>query len=219
MSKNEKKFSAVLFDMDGVIVDSMPYHFFAWYEAFRKYGIIVSSQDIYEHEGEKWETTLSSFLQQNNLPADYKLMLKIFNYRQKVFRKIFKRHLFPGVPELAAELKAKGYLLGVVSGTPSYDIKKLIPHKLLKLFDSIVGGDNIEHGKPHPDPYLKSAADLRLKPEQCLVIENAPLGINSAKSAGCFCLAVTTSLPAQYLQKADKICELKRLRETLLPML
>jgi len=208
-------FKAILFDMDGVILDSMPYHVFAWQEALEKHGIKVSRQDIYEHEGEKWETTLNNFFQKNNLPADPKLMLKIFTYKRKVFRKVFKRRLMPGVPELVAELKAKNYLLGIVSGTPSRDIKRLIPHQLLKLFDSIVGGDTVKLGKPHPDPYLKCTADLQLAPAQCLVIENAPLGITSAQSAGCFCLAVTTSLPARYLQKANQVCELKQLGETL----
>jgi len=213
------KFKAVLFDMDGVILDSMPYHVFAWQEALRKYGIMASSQDIYEHEGEKWETTLTNFFQKNGLPDNPKMMLDIFNYKRKILRKIFQRRLMPGVPELAAELKAKNYLLGIVSGTPCRDIKRLIPRRLLKLFDSIVGGDTVQLGKPNPDPYLKSIADLQLSLEQCLVIENAPLGITSAKRAGCFCLAVTTSLPAQYLQKADKICELKQLREIVLSSL
>lgn len=205
--------------MDGVIVDSMPYHFFAWYKAFQKFGITVNSQDIYKHEGEKWDRTLQSFLEQNNMPPDHKLMTKIFKYRQKVFRKIFERHLFPGIPELVSELKKLGYKLGVVSGTPSSDIKKLIPGKLLKLFDSVIGGDNVQIGKPNPEPYLKSINALELKPQECLVIENAPLGIASAKSAGCFCLAITTSLPQQYLTQADKICRLSDLRETLLSVL
>jgi len=205
--------------MDGVIIDSMPYHFFAWYEALWKHGILVNGQDIYEHEGEKWDSTLSNILQENNRPADRKLMFKIFTDKRKILHKIFKRHLMPGVPELIAELKTKGYLLGIVSGTPTYDIRRLVPRQLLKLFDNIVGGDTVERGKPHPDPYLQSTANLKLPPEECLVIENAPLGISAAKSAGCFCLAVTTSLPEPYLQKADKICALKVLRETVLSVL
>jgi beta-phosphoglucomutase len=215
------KIRALLFDMDGVIVDSMPYHFFAWYEALKKYGITVGPQDIYAHEGEKWETTLKHYLSRNNLPTDLQLRQKIFNYRQKLFRKIFRRHIMPGLPELLRELKAKKYLLGLVSGTPSYDMPKLLSKPLLKLFDCTVGGDLVTHSKPHPEPYLAAAQKLALSPKECLVIENAPLGIRSAKAARMRCLAVTTSLPADYLQKAgaDHVCEISDLRKWVLRLI
>lgn len=212
-------YSAVLFDLDGVIIDSMPYHFFAWYEALKKYGITVNTQDIYEHEGEKWDSTLQTLAKQSGQKLTDQTALKIFQYRQKIFHKIFKCHLMPGLPELIAELKNKGYRLGIVSGTPSTDIKKLLPPKLLKLFDCLVGGDTVAQGKPAPEPYRQAAQLLGLTPEKCLAIENSPLGIASAKSAGCFCLAVTTSLPENYLKKADVLCPLKNLREVLLNLL
>ncbi|GBR77274.1 phosphatase YcjU, partial [Candidatus Termititenax persephonae] len=173
------KISALLFDMDGVIVDSMPYHFFAWYEALKRYGITVSTQDIYEHEGEKWETTLRHYLAPSGLPVNPPLLKKIFAYRQKLFRRIFRRHLLPGIPELLRELKALEYQLGLVSGTPSYDMPRLISKPVLKLFDCTLGGDMVAHSKPHPEPYLAAAAKLSKKPAECLVIENAPLGIRS----------------------------------------
>jgi beta-phosphoglucomutase len=209
------KTRALLFDMDGVIVDSMPYHFFAWYEALKKYGITVSTQDIYEHEGEKWEITLKYYLAQNNLPTDLLFRHKIFNYRQKLFRKIFRRSIMPGIPELLQELKAQKYQLGLVSGTPSGDMPQLLSKPLLRLFDCTVGGDLAIHSKPHPEPYLTAAQKLALRPVECLAIENAPLGIRSAKAARMRCLAVTTSLPASYLRKAgaDWVCGIKDLRQ------
>ena len=212
------KIRAVFFDMDGVLVDSMPYHFFAWYTALRRYGILVNSQDIYRHEGEKWEDTLAYFWRQNKRPVDTGLLRKVFNYRQKVFHKIFRRQLMPDAPELAAALKTRGYLLGVVSGTPVRDIKWLLPRPLWRLFDCITGGDSAARGKPDPEPYLQTAARLALPPAACLVIENAPLGIAAAKAAGMTCLAVTTSLPAEYLP-ADRVCHIRDLRENLQLML
>jgi len=65
----------------------------------------------------------------------------------------------------------------------------------------------VKKGKPHPEPYLRCARLLRVKPSQCVVIENAPFGIISAKKAGMFCLALTTSLPAEYLKEADMVVE------------
>ena len=68
---------------------------------------------------------------------------------------------------------------------------------------TIVAGDSVKHGKPCPDPYLKAAKLLKLFPDDCIVVENAPYGIESAKRAGMYCIAVTTSLPKEYLRKAD----------------
>jgi len=70
-----------------------------------------------------------------------------------------------------------------------------------------VSGDSVKRGKPYPDPYIKAAKILGLRPNDCLVIENAPYGIRSAKAAGMFCVAVTTSLPKEYLKKADVIVD------------
>ena len=66
---------------------------------------------------------------------------------------------------------------------------------------------NVKKGKPHPEPYLKAAEALSLKPAQCLVVENAPFGIESAKRAGMFCVAVATSLPKEYLKGADTVVD------------
>ena len=127
--------------------------------------------------------------------------------RQKIFRKYFRRRLFSGVDEFLRCLKNKGYLLAIVTGTPMPQLKKILPAKIQFLFDTIVTGDLVKKGKPYPDPFLKAAKDLNLKPSQCLVIENAPLGIRSAKAARMFCVAITTSLPKEYLQMADVVVD------------
>ena len=71
----------------------------------------------------------------------------------------------------------------------------------------MVCGDHVKKGKPHPEPYLRAAKILDLRPQECTVIENAPYGIESAKRAGMFCIALTTSLPQAYLKKADMIVD------------
>lgn len=86
-------------------------------------------------------------------------------------------------------------------------LKKILPDRIQSLFDTIVTGDLVKKGKPHPDPFLKAAADLGLKPSQCLFIENASLGIRLAKAAKMFCAAITTSLPKEYLQMADVVVD------------
>jgi beta-phosphoglucomutase len=197
------KVKAIIFDLDGVIVDSMPYHFLAWYEALRPFGLRVSCFEVYSREGERWDKTLSDLLSQARIKYSKRTLREIFLLRKKIFRKYFKRFIFPDALEVLFCLKKKRYSLGLVTGTPISEIKKILPERIRGLFSAIVAGDQVKRGKPHPEPFLEAAKRLRLSPSECLVIENAPLGIASAKKAGMFCIALATSLPAQYLKDAD----------------
>ncbi|MDD5506410.1 MAG: HAD family phosphatase [Candidatus Omnitrophica bacterium] len=203
MKKLQIRPEAIIFDMDGVIVDSMPYHFIAWYEALRPWGVRVSCFEVYAQEGERWETTLKGLLKREKIKPTKKILREIFNKRQKIFKRYFKRHIFHGAGELLAELKNKGFMLGLVTGSPQNEVKRILPVKLLKLFSAVVAGNQVKNGKPHPEPYLMAARLLGVRPQACLVIENAPFGIISAKQAGMPCIAVSTSLPKEYLAAAD----------------
>jgi len=207
MKKLKEHPKAIIFDMDGVIVDSMPYHFIAWYEALKPYGVRVSCFDVYTKEGERWDKTLKSLLASHRVDPTQKILDQIFALRKKIFRKYFKRFIFTGVDEFLACLKNKRYLLGLVTGTPTPEIDRILPKKIKGFFDCIVAGDHVKKGKPNPEPYLLAAKKLKTRADGCVVVENAPLGIESAKSAGMFCVAVTTSLPADYLGKADAVVE------------
>ncbi|MDD5238087.1 MAG: HAD family phosphatase [Candidatus Omnitrophica bacterium] len=196
---------AIIFDMDGVIVDSMPYHFLSWYEALRPWGVRVSCFDVYSKEGENWEKTLVRLLKRAKIKPTAKILKKIFSSRQKIFKRYFQRFIFKGAQDFLQCLRKKGYLLGLVTGTPAQEIKRILPRHMRSLFDMIVSGNEVKNGKPHPEPYLKAAKGLRVKPAECIVVENAPFGIKSAKRAGMFCIALTTSLPREYLKGADLI--------------
>ena len=193
--------------MDGVIVDSMPYHFLAWYEALRPYGVRVSCFEVYSREGERWDKSLKDFLRMGNLKPTPGLMREVFASRQKIFKKYFKRFIFKGVEEFLRCLKGKGYRLGLVTGTPHAQVIRILPASIRSLFDCMVCGDQVRNGKPHPEPYMKAGRLLKLAVHECAVVENAPYGIESAQRAGMFCIAVTTSLPSVYLSKADRIVD------------
>jgi beta-phosphoglucomutase len=198
---------AIICDMDGVIVDSMPYHFLAWYEALRPYGISVKCFDVYSREGERWQKSLEDFLKGSGISPSKELFKKVFTARCRLFRNRFKRFVFTGAREFLVCLKKKGYTLGLVTATTRGGVKEILPKNIEKLFDHIVTGDCVKKGKPYPEPYLKAARDLGVKPSECVVIENAPYGITSAKRAGMFCIALTSSLPKEYLKKADVIAD------------
>ncbi len=198
---------AIIFDMDGVLIDSMPYHFLSWYEALRPYGVRVSCFDVYSKEGEKWNRTLKDLFIQSGIRPTPKLLSEVFYKRQRIFKKFFKRYIFSGAEALLSYLSKCGYALGLVTGTPKNEVNTILPRKIISKFKVIVAGDQVKRGKPYPDPYLKAARIFGFKPQECLVVENAPLGIKSAKKAGMFCVAITTSLPKDYLKEADIILD------------
>ncbi len=202
------RLKAVIFDFDGVIVDSMPYHFIAWFEALRPYGVRVGCLDVYCREGERWEKSVRDFLGRNNIKPSPELLGRIFRRRRRIFRKYSaSMRFFPGAFRILRELKIRGYKLALVSGTPYIEIKRMLPAVIGRLFDVMVTGDKVRRGKPHPEPYETALRLLGLKAAECLVVENAPLGIASASGAGIFCAAVSTSLPAGYLSGADVIID------------
>lgn len=200
-----RQLRAVVFDMDGVIVDSMPYHFIAWYEALRPWAIRINCFDVYLREGEKWQYTLKDLTKRAGVRPTQAMLRKIFYDRDRIFRRYFKRYIFPEVEGFLRDLKRQGYCLALVTSTPLDEMRRILPGRLQQYFDCIVTGSQVRRGKPYPDPYLKAARTLRLDPATCLVIENAPLGITSAKRAGMTCYALTTSLPAEYLTGADAV--------------
>ncbi len=204
---SKRSFSAILFDMDGVIVDSMPYHYIAWYEALLPYGIRATAFDAYIREGEKWHKTLKELFEREGLKYNDKIGRKIFKERGKIFKKFFKRRIFYGVEEFLRCIKSKGYLTALVSGTPEDEIKKILPKNIREKFDVIIAGDHLKRGKPFPDPYIRAAKLLKVPSKKCAVVENSPNGIKAAKSAGMFCFAITTSLPKEYLEGADIIVD------------
>ena len=108
-----------------------------------------------------------------------------------------------GAEQLVKKLKVKGYLLGLVTGGSSKRLSNSGIDSLLEKLDVKITGDMVAQGKPFPEPYLKEAEFLKVSPKSCLVIENAPLCIESAKKAGMACIAVSSTLEKKYLLHAD----------------
>ena len=113
--------------------------------------------------------------------------------------------LYPGVLELLEELRAKGILIAVVTAALGERLRRSCPEGFLERFDAVVTGNDLKEGKPSPAPYLCGAAKLGMSPDVCIVVENAPLGIESAKKAGSYCIALCTTLDHKYLAAADEV--------------
>ena len=199
------KVKAVIFDMDGVITNTMPDHFRAWKIIFLKEGIKVTHFDIYSREGQKGIMSvgeISKEYQRPIAPGDAK---KILLEKEELFKKIVKRRFIVGARSFLRFLYKKNIKLALVTGTSRHELHQILPDHIYNLFSVIVTGSDVKYGKPHPEPFLKALQLLKLKPSEAVVIENAPFGIQSAKQAGLRCLALASSLPKKFLHEADSI--------------
>ncbi|MGE5280218.1 MAG: HAD family hydrolase [Deltaproteobacteria bacterium] len=196
---------AVLFDMDGVITDTMPYHFRAWKKVMKDNGIAVSRCEVFLREGQPGRLTIKEIFAERGRAFDARLAAKIIREKESLFKRIVRPRFVPGARRFIARLAGKGIRMGLVTGTAAHEVAQILPAALRRRFSVRVTGDDVRHGKPHPEPYLLALKKLGLRPRQAVVLENAPFGIHSAKKAGLMCIALQTSLPKAYLKDADLV--------------
>jgi len=199
------KLKAVIFDMDGVITDTMPFHYRAWRKIFKNEGLLVSEKEIYLREGQPGNITIKEIFSERGLKLTPETLARILSSKEEKFKKSVCRRFIRGSRPFIHLLKIKGFMLALVTGTARNEVKKILPKKLSSMFDVSITGDEVKHGKPDPEPYLLALKRLKIKAKDAIVLENAPFGILSAKSAGLRCIALETSLPKRYLQKADYV--------------
>ena len=199
------KVDAVIFDMDGVITDTMPYHFRVWKSIFLREGFAVTHEDIYKREGQKGIESVRELFAEYKKPWDVQYDLVLLKEKEHRFKEVFRRRFIAGSRGFLRSLYKQGFKLALVTGSARNEAEKLLPEDIFDCFDVTVCGCDVQNGKPHPEPYLKALKKLSLKPDQAVVIENAPFGIRSAKAAGIKCLAIETSLPKSYLHQADAV--------------
>jgi len=196
---------AVVFDMDGVITDTMRYHYFAWKKVFATVGVHVDRRDVYKREGQRGLTSILGMCQDKGIVISRKTAQQLLDKKEVLFKKIFKKRFVTGSRTFVRALSQQGFRLALVTGTSFLEVEKILPGPLRARFDVVITGCDVRHGKPHPEPFQKALRLLRVSANDAVVIENAPLGILSAKRAGLRCLALETSLPRSYLTKADKV--------------
>lgn len=199
------KVKAVLFDMDGVITDTMPYHFRAWKKVMRQTGIDVTECEVYLREGQPGRRTIKELFAERGRTFDPALAKRIIRDKEKLFKKIVRRRFVRGARRFVSHLGEKGIISALVTGTARHEATKILPASMRRSFRVVVTGDEVRHGKPHPEPYLLALKKLGVRPREAVVLENAPFGIHAAKQAGLTCIALETSLPKAYLRDADMV--------------
>ncbi len=197
---------ALIFDMDGVLVDSMPFHAAAWKRAFLEMGMVIRDEDIYAIEGSNPGSGLPILIRcAGEDPEAFDLEEITAIYRQE-FGKIFELKAFEGLKECLETLKSR-FLLSVVSGSDRLIVHGILDELFPGVFDAVITGDDVIYAKPHPDPFLKAVKLLQVRKEECLVIENAILGVEAAKRADIYCIGVPTYVDVEQLDRADLVVE------------
>ena len=205
MVKRKIIIKAVLLDLDGVITNSMPYHFQSWKYVFKKIGLDLTHLDIYLREGQPGIISLREICKKYKKEFNIQEAKVILNQKELMFKKIVQPKYIAHSRWLISKLKRMGFRLGLVTGTARHEVQRMLPNNLINKFDVVITANNVKLGKPHPEPYEKAIRRLSCKSNQAVAIENAPFGIQSAKRAGLKCLAIETSLPKKYLKQADAV--------------
>lgn len=196
-------FNSLIFDVDGVLVDSMPCHADAWISTFSEVGIDIIRQDIYDIEGSNHTGIIKFIFKKAGREAEPELIEKLRVRKRELFFRNKKISSFEGMYDLLKTLKER-FHLAVVSGSDRPIVDSMMNEFYPDIFEVIISGADVTNGKPHPEPYLKAVDMLGVKKEKCLVIENAPLGVDSAKNAGLYCVTVPTYVAAEKLKRADR---------------
>lgn len=202
---NEKK--AVIFDLDGVLVDTGKFHRQSWYDLAEKEGFRMTDEFFYETFGMQNNQILPR-LARRPLTADE--IDRLSDWKEQRYRDLAAGGLRPleGVPDLIKNLKENGFLLAVGSSTPRKNIDFIIEQlHLADVFDAEVSSEDVTRGKPAPDTFLKAAEKLDVPTRRCAVVEDAVAGIQSAKAAGMAVVAVTTTRKRSVLTQADMVVD------------
>jgi beta-phosphoglucomutase len=198
---------SVLFDMDGVILDSMPYHVKAWQKALSEYGFSVSAELLYLHEGAIEPDTAAAIFKDNGHIMNADIFKKILSRQMEIFSSLYQTMIkpFPGVPQILKRLRHLGWQMALVTSSHQKILQRVLPPEIKNYMDYIITGDQVKRRKPFPDPFIAALSLLGGNQKVCLVVENAPAGIKAAKAADLHCIALTTTLSKEHLFEADTV--------------
>lgn len=194
---------AVIFDFDGVLGDTMQDNCVAWQKSFARYDYALPAADYYKLEGMGRYQIAEKILAQNNL--DLSLVEDIVTFKEEYYKQNNTFRLYDGVDDIFRFLKEKNVPVAIVTGASRARIGEHLDKAIEESLTVLVTADDVTHTKPHPEPYLKAVKKLNKPAANCLVVENAILGIRSAKAAGCICYALETTLTSADLVDADEV--------------
>jgi beta-phosphoglucomutase len=193
---------AVIWDLDGVIIDSADEHRRAWQRLAREEGIVMTDADFWATFGMRNDNIFA--LIWGNLPPEK--VKELADRKEMYFRELVRESAapLPGAIELMRGLRDAGFVQALASSSPIENIQLICDVLGLKHYLSVlVSGETVARGKPAPDIFLKAATELHVEPTVCLVIEDAVAGVEAAHAAGMRCIAVAGNRDLPGLRKAE----------------
>ena len=194
---------AVLFDMDGVLYDSMSRHDIAWQQSMCEYGLTMPPMGAYQYEGMRGPETIQKLAREQwGRDLSEEEAQRMYDRKSAIFTELGGAEQMPGILDLMHAMADSGMTIGVVTGSG----QRTLIGKLVKEFDALIEASHIvtaydvRRGKPRPDPYLMGLQKCSVQPWEGIVVENAPLGVRAGVAAQIFTVAVNTGpLPDQVL--------------------
>lgn len=207
LERNQHKhinLKAVLFDMDGVLFDSMPAHAKAWHRVMKEYGLSLSEEEAFMHEGRTGASTINIVsLRETGKEVGEEKVKEIYARKSELFNEYPTARPMPGAWETLQQVKLKHQFIAmVVTGSGQQSLLQRLDNNFPGIFtrDMMVTAADVRKGKPDPEPYLMALQKAHIHPNEAIVIENAPLGVEAAVAAGIFTIAVNTGpLPDEVL--------------------
>ena len=185
------EYTTILWDMDGVLMDSEPQHYRAWERTLRElFGVQSIDWELYKPcIGCKYEVVARIYEDAYGIDIRPKEVHDLY-FRYKAEVEAEEGYLLiPGIREVLQELKKRGYRMAVASSSPLSDIERFVGKSgLSDCFDLLFTGEQVRHSKPAPDTFLEAAKGLQAEPTECLVIEDSYNGVLAAKAAGMYCV-------------------------------
>lgn len=192
---NKINLKAVLFDMDGVLFDSMKNHAKAWNKAMDMYDMNLSEEEAYMHEGRTGASTINIVsARERGYEASEDEIKKIYQTKSDIFNSLPKAEPMQGTYTLLQEIKNSGLQPVLVTGSGQLSLIDNLNHHFPGIFQKeyMVTAYDVKFGKPNPEPYLMGLKKAGIDPNEAVVVENAPLGVKAGVAAGIFTIAVNT---------------------------
>ncbi len=197
---------AVIWDMDGVIVDTAAYHFKAWQAVFPQRGAAFTGQDFRHHFGQRSDTIIRDTIPGISAAEVEAIVIE----KEEAFRREAAGGIkpLPGAIELIKQLREHGVKMAIASSAPAENVEMVLGSLGIKeYFQAIAWGKEVAEGKPSPLIFLLAAERLGVEPADCLVVEDAVAGVTGARRAGMKCLAVTTNHSRESLSAANLVVD------------
>jgi len=183
---------AVLWDMDGTLIDSAEFHWISWRETLADHGISITREQFLSSFGQRNDSIIPQWL---GTAATPERVEKIGNAKEELYRYLIGRDgisPLPGVADWLRRLRQQGWLQAVASAAPRANIDAVLEAlSATDIFQAIVSAEDVHRGKPDPEVYLVAASRVGVPPERCIVVEDAVAGIEGARRAGMRSIGVS----------------------------